>query len=289
MIKILRKYFIRQKKKNNKTVLNPLVLLDAQGWAQLMLGMWAYQIQSLSLLLSVHTFLSPSGGPQMHQTCHARADDKWCLPVPWMRLWGAKPGDTLHLLGDHILGKVIMPGQSFQGEKRVRWRLSLRLGTVWGLNNRGQCRSKLYPLLCSVLNWAEPRSSGGGPETRWVICAVLYSPPTPPPGADLEVSWPLMGLGLNPLPLTNCMSLAEPLWTLVLSSGKWGFIPPKIVVIIKTQYKMVRIVPDTSWVFNKCYHHHQYYYYFYWSWTLVFFICGGDGDLSGNNIYFTGL
>lgn len=191
MITILRKDFIRQKKKKNPPVLNALVLLDPQGWAQLMLGMWAYQMTTPeplspcpSLLVSVHTFLSPSGGPQMHKPCNARVDDKWFLPVPWMRLWGAKPGDTLHLLGDHILGEVIMPGQSFQGEKRLRWRLSLRLGTVWGLSNRGQCRSKPYPLPCSVLNWAESRSSGGGPET-WRVIWVVPSAPQPHPQVQI--------------------------------------------------------------------------------------------------------
>lgn len=35
-----------------------------------------------------------------------------------MELWGTKPGDAFHLLGDHILGEVIMPGQSC---RRTGW------------------------------------------------------------------------------------------------------------------------------------------------------------------------
>lgn len=60
-------------------------------------------------------FFHSSGRCQTHQPCHARVVEKGYLPVLWRRLWGAKPGDAFHLLGDHILGEVIVPGQSCQG------------------------------------------------------------------------------------------------------------------------------------------------------------------------------
>lgn len=51
-----------------------------------------------------------------HQIQQSKAVRKGCLPVPWMGLWGTKPGDAFHLLGDHMLGEVIMPGQAYQEE-----------------------------------------------------------------------------------------------------------------------------------------------------------------------------
>lgn len=63
-------------------------------------------------------FLHLSGRSQACQRCHDRVVGKGCLPVPWMELWGTKPGDAFHLLGDHVLGEVIMPRQSC---RRTGW------------------------------------------------------------------------------------------------------------------------------------------------------------------------
>lgn len=180
----------------------PLFCWIPQGWPQLLLGVWACQVTILELFLpmpqpadfGVHVpppSLHLSGRSQTCQLCHARVVGKGCLPVPGMKLWGTKPGDAFHLLGDHILGEVIVPGQSCQ---RTGWDevgSEQSEGPVTG-TSRGQ-----NPAIFKF-DRAE-----GQQITFWVIWSVLF----PPSGTDFEVKLTPVRLDFNPLPLTSCMTL----------------------------------------------------------------------------------
>lgn len=301
MIKILRKDFIRQKKKKKKSPsFECPCFARSPGMSSAHVGHVGISIDhsraffthapacwSLYILSSLH---------QEDHRCTSLAMLELMTNDAYLSLGWGSGGRSLGIrsISWEITYWVRSSCQDSPSRERKEWDgdcpsgLGQSEGSVTGASADQNCT--LYP----AVYWTgkSPGAVEGVQKPGGWSELSFPPPPTPPPGANLEVRLLPVRLGLNPLPLTNCMSLAEPLWALVLLSGKWGFILPKIVVIVKTQYKMVRIVPDTLWVFNKCYHYysHQYYYspYFYWSWTLVFFICGGGG-LSGNNVYFMGL
>ena len=76
---------------------------------------------------------------------------------------------------------------------------------------QGPVQIKTVPstLQCTELGRVQEQWRGSRDLVGDLSCP--FYPPTPSPGADLEVRLPPVRLGLNPLPLTNCMSLAEPL------------------------------------------------------------------------------
>lgn len=51
-------------------------------------------------------------GNTLHKQCGTRSPGHQARSVPRVGLWRVQAGDALHLLGDHMLGEGIVPGQS---------------------------------------------------------------------------------------------------------------------------------------------------------------------------------
>ena len=114
--------------------------------------------------------LCPSGRPQTRQPMLVA--EKECLPVPWMGLWGAKPGDAFHLLGDHILGEVIMPGQSCGGTGQGKFGSGWPEGPVTGISGDQSCTP--FPAVCCV--WQSRGALGRGVSGEPVVDLSCPSP-----------------------------------------------------------------------------------------------------------------